>query len=510
MAVWTRAAKSGLLELLLQDHWVRVQAELSGESLTLTSEQESAAINGLSNGTDLAPGRGPPGRSGASSPRTGSDSESGLGSPGARHNMDSLEPLRRVRVVKQESGGLGISIKGGQENRMPILISKIFPGLAADQSQALRVGDAILSVNGNDLRNATHDQAVQVLKKAGKEVTLEVRFLQDVSPYIRKASLVGDLPWDSFDLQGPSHNSTSGSPKHGSRDCKVIPLKMCYAARNLSMYDPEGRLVEVRSPDGCHSIVLRCRDSVSALSWSQALHNNITALLPQVLAETQCMLGAATEDLRHLGWVAEQMSQDDGRASWHPTLAVVSQRDFLLFTAMPRTREEWANPKQKLPLVSTRLVHSGPGHTSPSLEPHLTFATRTGCPQGIEMHVFRVENQRDLSAWTRALVQGCHAAAELTREVTINCTLRGEAVSLSIHYDSGFTVYRGGPSGAIMYRYPFEKLKMSADDGSKHLYLDFGGSEGELALDLHTSPKPVVFLLHTFLSAKVTRMGLLA
>lgn len=30
------------------------------------------------------------------------------------------------------------------------------------------------------------------------------------------------------------------------------------------------------------------------------------------------------------------------------------------------------------------------------------------------------------------------------------------------------------------------------------------------ALDLHSCPKPIVFILHTFLSAKVTRMGLLA
>lgn len=85
----------------------------------------------------------------------------------------SPQPVRRVRVVKQEAGGLGISIKGGRENRMPILISKIFPGLAADQSRALRLGDAILSVNGTDLRQATHDQAVQALKRAGKEVLLE-------------------------------------------------------------------------------------------------------------------------------------------------------------------------------------------------------------------------------------------------------------------------------------------------------------------------------------------------
>ena len=79
---------------------------------------------------------------------------------------------RYVKVVKEEVGGLGISIKGGKENNMPILISKIFKGLAADKTNALYVGDAILSVNNEDLRNATHDEAVRALKRAGKEVEL--------------------------------------------------------------------------------------------------------------------------------------------------------------------------------------------------------------------------------------------------------------------------------------------------------------------------------------------------
>lgn len=239
MAVWTRADKNGQLDLLLRDRWIRVAAELTRETLTLTAEAEvsgqganywdynstSAGLrNGMSNGKDPgaavgSPGRGQeqppnqshagrgrsssPGRSGASRgqydshycanspgkyPNNGSNSDFGspgssYGSPGSsfgsRHGdfpatlEGSSEAVRKVRVVKQESGGLGISIKGGRENRMPILISKIFPGLAADQSRALRVGDAILSVNGNDLREATHDLAVQALKKAGKEVTLE-------------------------------------------------------------------------------------------------------------------------------------------------------------------------------------------------------------------------------------------------------------------------------------------------------------------------------------------------
>lgn len=228
MAVWTRADKNGQLDLLLRDRWIRVAAELSRETLTLTAEAEetgqggnhwdynssSAGLrNGLSNGNEPGTSPGPPGRGPASGqeqlpspggrgrsgsyglhspgkyPNNGTNSDFGspgssYGSPGSRQgdgpvSVDgSSEAVRKVRVVKQESGGLGISIKGGRENRMPILISKIFPGLAADQSRALRVGDAILSVNGSDLREATHDLAVQALKKAGKEVTLEGKLVQ--------------------------------------------------------------------------------------------------------------------------------------------------------------------------------------------------------------------------------------------------------------------------------------------------------------------------------------------
>lgn len=171
MAVWTRAGKAGAVEVLVRERWVRALAELSGEALSLTSEP----LNGLPDGGERGRGPGgggsggrspdppsPPCRSPPSSPPSGAG-----GSPGAG--------VRRVRVVKAESGGLGISIKGGRENRMPVLISRIFPGLAAERCGALRLGDAILAVNGVDLRDATHDQAVQALKRAGREVLLEGR-----------------------------------------------------------------------------------------------------------------------------------------------------------------------------------------------------------------------------------------------------------------------------------------------------------------------------------------------
>ena len=55
--------------------------------------------------------------------------------------------------------------QGGKEHGVPILISEIHPGQAADRSGALYVGDAILSVNGIDLRDVKHADAVEILSE---------------------------------------------------------------------------------------------------------------------------------------------------------------------------------------------------------------------------------------------------------------------------------------------------------------------------------------------------------
>uniref|UniRef100_A0A8C5X560 Syntrophin beta 2 n=1 Tax=Malurus cyaneus samueli TaxID=2593467 RepID=A0A8C5X560_9PASS len=370
--------------------------------------------------------------------------------------------------------GSAIKMQCRKRDGSRCLISRIFPGLAAERSGALRLGDAILAVNGVDLRDATHDQAVQALKRAGREVILEVKFMREVTPYIKKPSLVSDLPWEGAAPQSPSLSGSedSGSPQHqGPRDRKVIPLKMSRAVSPSPR-----RLIELHSPDSRNTLVLRCRDTATAHAWFSALHANITALLPQVLAELNATLGSGSppaggREVKHIAWLAEQVRP----AGWRPVLMAVTDKDLLLYDGMPWTRDAWASPCHSYPLVATRLVHSGSGRRSPALGSELTFATRTGSRQGVEMHVFR----------------GCHAAAELIKEVTVGCTLGGQEVH-------------------VLFRYPYERLKMSADDGIRTLYLDFGGPEGELALDLHSCPRPIVFVLHTFLSAKVTRMGLLA
>ncbi|KAK1173332.1 beta-1-syntrophin-like [Acipenser oxyrinchus oxyrinchus] len=514
----SRVQKSGFLEVLVRDRWHKVLANLSEETLTLSCEDlgENVNFNGIANGSygSNSSGHPHPTNSPKTTVRTAfTDLPEQV--PEAIANKK-----RCVKVVKQEIGGLGISIKGGKENKMPILISKIFKSLAADQTQALYVGDAILSVNGVNLRDATHDEAVQALKRAGKEVTLEVKYMREATPYVKKGSPVSEIGWETPPPESPRLGSVSSEPPsppafslHGDR--RYIPLKMCYVTRSMTKLDPENSQFELHSPDARHTVVLRCKDSTTAQGWFSAVQSNAIDSVAKVIAEVREQIGrtgiAGSREIQHLGWLAKKLEHEKQR--WKPVLVVVTEKDLLLYDGMPRMKEAWYSPAHTYPLLATRLVHSSPGKGSPQPGVELSFATRTGTRQGIESHLFRAETSKELSEWTRHIVQGCHNSAELIKEIITSCTYKNQECRLTIHYEQGFNVSAELQEGALLkplFNYPFEKLKMSSDDGVRMLFLDFGGKEGEIQLDLHSCPKPVVFILHSFLSAKIARLGLVA
>ncbi|XP_069477666.1 beta-1-syntrophin [Ambystoma mexicanum] len=506
-----RVHRSGLLEVLVRDRWHKVLANLSEESLTLSCEDrgDNLAFNGLTNGN-------------------GAFADSGSSPQGVRTAYTEMpeqvpeaiaNKKRPIKVLKQELGGLGISIKGGKENKMPILISKIFKGLAADQTQALYVGDAILSVNGVDLRDATHDEAVQALKKAGKEVMLEVKYMREATPYVKKGSPVSEIGWETPPPESPRLGSTSSDPPSPRSlsiqgDRKSIPLRMCFVTKNLTVPDPEKRHLELHSPDAKHTVVLRSKDPATAQSWFNAIHSNVNDLIPRVIGEVKDQLGksgiAGSREIRHLGWLAEKVPGENEKR-WKPVLVILTEKDLLMYDSMPRMKEAWFNPALSYPLLATRLVHSTPSKGSPQSGVDLSFATRTGTRQGIDTHLFRAETHKDLSLWTRQIVQGCHNAAERIKEVTTPCSYKNQECRLTIQYENGFSITADSQDGAFskpIVQYAYEKLRMSSDDGIRMLYLDFGGKDGEMQLDLHSCPKPIVFIIHSFLSAKITRLGL--
>ncbi|XP_066437008.1 disks large homolog 3 isoform X6 [Eleutherodactylus coqui] len=128
-------------------------------------------------------------------------------SPVPRHMLGEEDFTREPRkiILHKGSTGLGFNIVGGEDGE-GIFVSFILAGGPADLSGELRRGDRILSVNGVNLRSATHEQAAAALKRAGQTVTIVAQYRPE--EYSRFESKIHDL---REQMMNSSMSSGSGS-----------------------------------------------------------------------------------------------------------------------------------------------------------------------------------------------------------------------------------------------------------------------------------------------------------
>uniref|UniRef100_A0A8C3L452 Discs large MAGUK scaffold protein 1 n=1 Tax=Chrysolophus pictus TaxID=9089 RepID=A0A8C3L452_CHRPC len=118
---------------------------------------------------------------------------------------DEITREPRKVVLHRGSTGLGFNIVGGEDGE-GIFISFILAGGPADLSGELRKGDRIISVNGVDLKAATHEQAATALKNAGQAVTIVAQYRPE--EYSRFEAKIHDL---REQMMNSSISSGSGS-----------------------------------------------------------------------------------------------------------------------------------------------------------------------------------------------------------------------------------------------------------------------------------------------------------
>ncbi|XP_030430678.1 disks large homolog 1 isoform X16 [Gopherus evgoodei] len=118
---------------------------------------------------------------------------------------DEITREPRKVVLHRGSTGLGFNIVGGEDGE-GIFISFILAGGPADLSGELRKGDRIISVNGVDLKAATHEQAAAALKNAGQAVTIVAQYRPE--EYSRFEAKIHDL---REQMMNSSISSGSGS-----------------------------------------------------------------------------------------------------------------------------------------------------------------------------------------------------------------------------------------------------------------------------------------------------------
>ncbi|XP_055332581.1 multiple PDZ domain protein-like isoform X2 [Paramacrobiotus metropolitanus] len=132
-------------------------------------------------------------------------------------------PPRVVKLEREPNRSLGISIVGGkveisnsqgaETTITGIFIKQVLAGSPAGREGTLKTGDRILEVAGVDLRDATHEHAVDVIRSAESPVTFLVQSLVSASVAKRHAQLQQQSTQPS---QDESSSSTASQPGSGT------------------------------------------------------------------------------------------------------------------------------------------------------------------------------------------------------------------------------------------------------------------------------------------------------
>ncbi|XP_045418492.1 tyrosine-protein phosphatase non-receptor type 3 isoform X5 [Lemur catta] len=85
-----------------------------------------------------------------------------------------------IRITPDEDGKFGFNLKGGVDQKMPLVVSRINPESPADTCiPKLNEGDQIVLINGRDISEHTHDQVVMFIKASreshSRELALVIR-----------------------------------------------------------------------------------------------------------------------------------------------------------------------------------------------------------------------------------------------------------------------------------------------------------------------------------------------
>uniref|UniRef100_A0A1I8JRA0 PH domain-containing protein n=1 Tax=Macrostomum lignano TaxID=282301 RepID=A0A1I8JRA0_9PLAT len=278
----------------------------------------------------------------------------------------------------------------------------------------------------------------------------------------------------------------------GAGERRSVPLRLSYLCRGASACrTPAAAVWELHSPCCKRS----CLAALPDARTGQRLDRPADCRLPG-RAESGA---AGQQEVKQMGWLAEQVHDDSGHPGWRPAFCAISDRDILLYEAAPASREAWSSPMHQHPLLATRLVPTARQAT------YWLFGTRTGGRLGVEAHVFRVETEADLAAWSRTLVDAARTRRwRAPRRWPWPAATPGTTAALVLHADCGFSM-REAASGRQLWCLPYESLRRSADDGQRLAWLDFGEQQASSSWTCSAVRSRFVFILHTILSSKLHR-----
>ncbi|XP_028832180.1 gamma-1-syntrophin isoform X2 [Denticeps clupeoides] len=432
---------------------------------------------------------------------------------------------RTVTIRRQTIGGFGLSIKGGAEHKIPVVISKISKEQKAELSGLLFIGDAILQINGINVRSYRHEEVVQVLRNAGEEVTLTVSFLKR-TPAFLKLPLCEDctcVPSDqSSGTSSPLCDSglhlnyhpnntdslscsswpTSPALRWEKRwvDLRLIPLLHA----RLSQYVPGSDVCrlnafQVIAVDGVCSGVIQCPGGDECLDWLHAIGANMSALTKHNVKKINRNF-PVNQQIVYMGWVEEKELDSVQDRMYTPRFLALRGSSLFKFSAPPVTTWDWTRAEKSFTVYEIMCKVLKDGDLVDQRRHALSLQTDAG-----EDCFFSVELECELLVWEKAFQMATFLEVERIQCKTYACIMESHLMGLTIDFGMGFVCFDAA-SKAVLWRYKFSQLKGSSDDGKSKIKFLFQNQDTKLieAKELEFSNLfAVLHCIHAFFAAKV-------
>ncbi|KAH9513348.1 Tyrosine-protein phosphatase non-receptor type 4 [Bulinus truncatus] len=130
--------------------------------------------------------------------------------------------LVTIRMKPDEKGRFGFNVKGGADQGMPIIVSRVAPNTPADLAiPRLNEGDQVLLINGRDVSQHTHEQVVMFIKASRETHSGELALV------IRPNVYVGEDQTDEPDLTyiPETHQIASSASSANSLESSLMLLQ---------------------------------------------------------------------------------------------------------------------------------------------------------------------------------------------------------------------------------------------------------------------------------------------
>ncbi|XP_074656161.1 gamma-1-syntrophin-like isoform X2 [Tubulanus polymorphus] len=421
---------------------------------------------------------------------------------------------RTVTVKRERIGGLGLSIKGGAEHHLPILVSRIFKDQAADKTGQLFVGDAITKVNGVNIEKYNHDNAVLCLRDAGEDVMITVKHFRPASLFLTRSlnrnshhgTIVIDE--DGRNKVPPGLKDAPKLEKHWA-DLHCIPLHFAHVTWYDTTSDKQRTNgFEVIAMDGTSTGVIHSDNNDNLNEWVRCINNNIQTLNNHSITMSNRLL-LPNDQIIHMCWTAEKISLlnvKPGSPSWKPRFIAMRGSNIYFFETPPVSTRDW------LKCDTICKVYESMFRVLKDTE---LLDDRNNCyiiqAGSGESFYLSVETRHDMLRFEKAWFRANYLAVMHLKNKTFGCSWRNRICGLTLDLQSGFSLYdsesRETDSKCYLWSYKFSQLKGSADDGKNkltlHFITDMNTRETEIRELECTNLQTLLFSMHAFLSAKL-------